>query len=149
MTQGIAPLPVNFTAAATDADSDPLTYSWNFGDNTTPSTQQNPTHTYAAAGTYNAVVTVSDGKGGTATKTVTVTVAPADNASARYRVLVFSKTAAFAHDSIPNGIAAIQALGTSKNFQVDSTDGRWLVPRRHPVPLQGRHLAGDDRRRPD
>jgi PKD repeat protein len=126
-TQGIAPLPVNFTAAATDADSDTLSYSWNFGDNTTPSTQQNPSHTYAAAGTFNAVVTVSDGKGGTATKTVPVTVAPPDNASARYRVLVFSKTAAFRHDSIPNGIAAIQQLGQQKNFQVDATeDGGWF-----------------------
>ena len=107
---------MSFTAAATDADSDPLTYSWNFGDNTAPSTQQNPTHTYATAGTFNAVVTVSDGKGGTATKTVPITVAPADNTSARYRVLVFSKTAAFRHDSIPNGIAAIQLLGTAEEL---------------------------------
>src|SRR4051794_26435056 len=125
-TQGIAPLPVSFTAAATDADSDPLTYSWAFGDGGT-STAQNPSHTYAAAGTYNATVTVSDGKGGTATKTVPVTVAAPDNTSARYRVLVFSKTAAFRHDSIPQGITAIQLLGQQKNFQVDATeDGGWF-----------------------
>ena len=37
-------------------------------------------------------------------------------------MLVFSKTAAFRHDAIPTGIAAIQALGTEKNWQVDATE---------------------------
>jgi hypothetical protein len=32
------------------------------------------------------------------------------------KVLVFSKTAGFRHDSIPNGIAAIQQLGTENGF---------------------------------
>jgi len=66
--------PVAFTATGTDADGDTLTYSWNFGDGTAASTQQNPSHTYATAGTYSAVVTVSDGKGGTATSTQSVVV---------------------------------------------------------------------------
>jgi len=38
------------------------------------------------------------------------------------RVLVFSKTLGFRHDSIPAGIAAIQQLGTSNNFAVDATE---------------------------
>jgi Trehalose utilisation len=38
------------------------------------------------------------------------------------KVLVFSKTAGFRHDSIPNGIAAIQQLGTENGFQVDATE---------------------------
>lgn len=37
------------------------------------------------------------------------------------RVLVFSKTAGFHHTSIPNGIAAIEALGQKNNFTVDTT----------------------------
>ena len=78
-------------------------------------------HTYSAAGSYTAKVTVTDGKGGTTSKTIPITVLAPDNKSARFRVLIFSKTAAFAHDSIPNGIAAIQLLGTQNNFQVDST----------------------------
>ena len=56
---------IAFTATGTDADGDTLTYSWDFGDSTPASTQQNPSHTYANAGTYAAKVTVSDGKGGT------------------------------------------------------------------------------------
>jgi len=37
------------TAAATDADGDALTFSWNFGDGST-STSQNPTHSYQQVG---------------------------------------------------------------------------------------------------
>src|ERR1043166_6644726 len=39
-----------------------------------------------------------------------------------YKVLVFSKTAGFRHDSIPNGIAALQSLGTTNNFTVDASE---------------------------
>ncbi|GAA1608503.1 ThuA domain-containing protein [Catellatospora bangladeshensis] len=38
------------------------------------------------------------------------------------KVLVFSKTAGFRHSSIPNGIAAIQALGTANGFTVTATE---------------------------
>ena len=58
-TSGLAPLPVDFTAAATDADEDELTYSWDFGDGGDRGDAKNPSHTYRQAGTYNAKVTVS------------------------------------------------------------------------------------------
>lgn len=38
------------------------------------------------------------------------------------KVLVFSKTKAFRHASIPAGIAAIQQLGVANNFSVDTTE---------------------------
>jgi type 1 glutamine amidotransferase len=38
------------------------------------------------------------------------------------RVLVFSRTAGFRHDSIPAGIAAIRQLGTQNGFAVDATE---------------------------
>lgn len=38
------------------------------------------------------------------------------------RVLVFSKTAGFRHESIKDGIAAIQKLGKEKDFLVDTTE---------------------------
>ncbi|MER6529488.1 ThuA domain-containing protein [Streptomyces sp. NPDC001508] len=38
------------------------------------------------------------------------------------RVLVFSKTAGFRHDSIPEGIAAVRALGADGGFAVDATE---------------------------
>lgn len=46
----------------------------------------------------------------------------AAKASARFDVLVFSKTAGYRHDSIPDGIAAIQALGRQHRFSVDATE---------------------------
>jgi type 1 glutamine amidotransferase len=37
-------------------------------------------------------------------------------------VLVFSKTAGFRHDSIPDGVAAIRQMGQENGFQVDTTE---------------------------
>ncbi|NUT27186.1 MAG: DUF1080 domain-containing protein [Streptomyces sp.] len=38
------------------------------------------------------------------------------------RVLVFSKTAGFRHDSIPDGVAAVRQLGETGGFTVDATE---------------------------
>jgi type 1 glutamine amidotransferase len=48
--------------------------------------------------------------------------APAAVAANPFRVLVFSKTTGFRHDSIPAGITAIQQLGQQNNFVVDATE---------------------------
>jgi type 1 glutamine amidotransferase len=117
-----APLTVSFAAVATDADGDALTYSWNFGDGST-STSQNPTHTYQQLGYYNPTLTVTDGKGGAATRTIQVNVLSSErDPDARFRVLVFSKTAAFRHSSIDEGVTAIRRLGEEHNFQVDASE---------------------------
>ncbi|MFF9898291.1 PQQ-dependent sugar dehydrogenase [Streptomyces longispororuber] len=73
VTSGQAPLRTRFTAEATDADGDTLTYAWDFGDGTT-STEQNPTHTYDKNGTYTATVTAKDPSGRTGTASAHVTV---------------------------------------------------------------------------
>ncbi|CAA9337513.1 CBM32 / CBM47 [uncultured Microcoleus sp.] len=44
------------------------------------------------------------------------------NQDLTYKVLVFSKTTGFRHDSISAGIAAIQELGAQNNFTVDATE---------------------------
>jgi cytochrome c len=49
-----------FSAAATDPDGDTLTYRWDFGDGSTGAGAM-VEHAYTSAGTYTAVVTVSDG----------------------------------------------------------------------------------------
>ena len=56
---GIAPLEVDFTDSSTGS---PTSWSWDFGDGST-STDQNPTHTYDTAGSYNVTLTVSNSYG--------------------------------------------------------------------------------------
>ncbi len=48
--------------------------------------------------------------------------AAAQTPAASFAVLVFSKTAEFRHNSIPDGIAAIRALGAEHGFAVDATE---------------------------
>ena len=45
----------------------------------------------------------------------------AEQASNASRVLVFSRTKGYFHESIPSGISAIQKLGTENGFHVDTT----------------------------
>ncbi|MGJ7902405.1 S8 family serine peptidase [Lysobacter sp. 1R34A] len=68
-------LTVTFADASTDKDGNIVSRSWNFGDGSALSTATNPTRTYAAAGTYNVSLTVTDNAGATHTKTASVTVA--------------------------------------------------------------------------
>ncbi len=58
-TSGTAPLAVNFTDLSSGS---PTSWSWAFGDGGT-STAQNPSHTYAAAGTYNVTLTATNACG--------------------------------------------------------------------------------------
>ena len=41
--------------------------------------------------------------------------------SGKPKILVFTKTAGFYHQSIPAGVAAIQKLGAANDFDVDTT----------------------------
>ena len=67
---------VSFTALAADSDGDALTYAWTFGDGASAS-GSSVAHAYAAAGTFNARVTISDGRGGSVSRTLAVSVAQA------------------------------------------------------------------------
>lgn len=64
---------VAFGIAASDADGDALSYTWNFGDGTS-SNAASPDHIFSAAGTYHVSVSVSDGKSPAATAGIDVTV---------------------------------------------------------------------------
>ncbi|MEN6410289.1 MAG: S8 family serine peptidase [Anaerolineaceae bacterium] len=71
-------LTATFTDTSTDSDGTIVSWGWDFGDGGS-STAQNPTHTYAAAGTYTVGLTVTDNDGATGitSQNVTVTAPPA------------------------------------------------------------------------
>jgi len=63
------------TATFTNTSSGATTYAWDFGDGGS-STDENPSHTYGADGTYSVTLTASDGSdSGTATKDVIIDTA--------------------------------------------------------------------------
>ena len=75
VTTGQAPLAVHFTDQSTNT---PTSWAWTFGDGTTATTQS-PSHTYAAAGTYDVSLTATNAGGpGSLTKTgyIVATVGP-------------------------------------------------------------------------
>jgi len=68
-------LKVTFTNTSTSADSPIDSYQWDFGDDSVNSFDINPVYTYAAADTYNVLLTVTTEDGGSASVTREVTVA--------------------------------------------------------------------------
>lgn len=75
--------PVAFDASASnDPDGSIVQYDWDFGDGTVVTNAgATPSHTYAAAGTFTASVTVTDNRGATNTATAQVTITqPANQA---------------------------------------------------------------------
>jgi PKD repeat protein len=63
----------DFTDQSTDADGSVVSWSWNFGDGTS-STSQNPSHGYAAGGTYMVTLSVTDDDGAQSSISSNVTV---------------------------------------------------------------------------
>jgi PKD repeat protein len=64
---------VTFNSGATVGGKPGYTYTWDFGDSNT-STEANPSYSYAASGTHNVTLTVTDSLGNTDDITVSVTV---------------------------------------------------------------------------
>jgi PKD repeat protein len=70
-TSGCSYLVCTFTDTSTDSDGVIAARAWTFGDGAT-STATNPSHTYAAAGTYTVGLTVTDNDGATGSASSTV-----------------------------------------------------------------------------
>ncbi len=67
--------PVAFTATASDPDSDPLSYAWDFGDKSfSTANSANVSKSWLTAGEYRVRCTVSDMKGKTASSSVVIRV---------------------------------------------------------------------------
>lgn len=65
---------VQFNAAATDPEGQPLTYTWAFGDGSGTFVGAAQTHTYNGEGVYDAIVVVSDGNSSTVCEAPMITI---------------------------------------------------------------------------
>jgi PKD repeat protein len=92
-------LTATFTDTSSDSDGSIASRSWNFGDGTT-STAANPSRTYAASGTYNVTLTVTDNGGLSHSRTTAVTVSGGNVAPvANFSVSTSGLTATFTDSS--------------------------------------------------
>lgn len=99
----------------------PFTYDYDFGDGTTESSTQNPTHVYGAPGTYTADLVVRDSDSRTCTDHVSITIQPCSPSSATSVAV-----------KVKNGLyrALVSGLGFSKGsvVQIDKGEGFVSVP---------------------
>jgi glucose/arabinose dehydrogenase/type 1 glutamine amidotransferase len=86
----------------------------------TPTATARPTATATSRGTATATTRATPTS--TTAPTPTTPRATPTNPPVTNRVLVFSRTLGFRHDSIPAGISMIQALGSANGFAVDTTE---------------------------
>ena len=115
-------LACDFTDTSTDSDGTIASRAWTFGDGGT-STATNPSHTYAAAGTFTVGLTVTDNRGGSASTSKSVVVAQA-NVLARD---TYSRTVSSGWGSADVG-GAWTVSGTAANWAVSSGTGRMTLP---------------------
>jgi PKD repeat protein len=64
-----------FGISATDADGDPVAFSWDFGDGSSGA-GPTATHSYGAAGTYAVVASANDGQGAVVVAQTSITIDP-------------------------------------------------------------------------
>ena len=126
---GTAPLTVRFTDYS---ENTPTAWHWDFGDyDVTNATLQNPVHTYAAAGTYNVTLTVTNAAGSDSlTKSGWITVHPATGGN--YDLTITGSVAprtqyVFARENNTVQITGVKNAGTTASpaaqLQLKSSDG--------------------------
>lgn len=90
-TSGTTPLTVGFSSVnSSDSDGYIVSYNWNFGDGTANSSEANPVHVYNSAGTFTAVLTVTDNSGLTGASSVVISAAQPANASIYVKSIAMS-----------------------------------------------------------
>jgi len=133
-TSGRGPLTITLSSdGSTDSDGSIVSRHWDFGDGAS-SDEPNPTHTFEAAGSYAATVTVTDDQGGTATATQPITVTESGNRISSLELTLIRKTRSrsAAHASLsmisPTGAPLGRALvlgawsGSDKRWVLGITD---------------------------
>jgi PKD repeat protein len=119
-------LSCSFTDTSTDPDGSIVSRSWTFGDGGT-STAQNPSHPYAAGGTYPVRLTVTDNGGlqDDSVRSVTVAPPPTLSASINGPTLIGSLDVCMWNAEVSGGSGSF-SYEWKKNFTVVGTDVSWM-----------------------
>lgn len=108
--------PNSFDVVFTDTSTNATSWSWNFGDGSPAATVENPTHTYAAGGTYSVTLTATNASGNNAvTRSVPVATPP-------YALDGFSRTVAGGWGAATFG-GTWSLAGTAADFNVNGSQG--------------------------
>ncbi|WP_028047327.1 PKD domain-containing protein [Cellulomonas sp. URHE0023] len=126
-------------STSTDPDGTLASYAWTFGDGTT-GTGANAQHTYAAAGTFNVTLTVTDNEGAKHSTTTAVTVRvpnKAPTAAMTPKVSALSATFDAAASSDPDGslVGYAWTFGDGAAGEGVSTSHTYATPGTYTVTL--------------
>ncbi len=111
-----AQTPNTFDVVFTDTSTNATSWSWDFGDGSPASTVENPTHTYAAGGTYSVTLTATNASGNNAvTQSVPV-------ASPPYALDSFGRTVAGGWGAATFG-GTWSLAGAASDFNVNGSQG--------------------------
>jgi len=114
-------------SGSSDPDGAITSYAWDFGDGATGTGPQ-PTHGYAAAGTYDVVLTVTDDRGGTDTASGSVTVRTAGQSAAFVVAAAATVNSATASVTVPAGVQPgdlMLLFGTTNSLAALSAPAGW------------------------
>ena len=126
---GLAPLQVEFEAAATADTGEKLLYHWDFGDGST-SKEVAPTHTYKKAGLYEVLLEVADGHGGADRTLKSIYVGNGEPAAE----ITLSETSVLPGISVTlDATESTDPDGDPLSYQWDLGDGRTLTGAKHEV----------------
>jgi PKD repeat protein len=118
---------VFFQNGSTDPDGDSLSFNWNFGDGSGPSTARNPSHVFATPGNKVVRLTVNDGKGGVDDVTQTVVVRDPSAANASFSVTppnpLIGQRVTFTSTATPSPNQTIEGLAWDLNSDGKYDDG--------------------------
>ncbi|MEP6940124.1 MAG: pre-peptidase C-terminal domain-containing protein [Rudaea sp.] len=114
-------LTATFSDSSSDSDGTISSRAWNFGDSST-STATNPSHTYAAAGTFSVTETVTDNGGATGTVTKSVTVTTTSGGSVLTNGVPVTGLAATTGNKL-NYTMAVPAGATNLKFAISGGTG--------------------------
>lgn len=119
-------------ATSTDDDGVITSYDWSFGDGGTAS-GPTPTHEYAASGSYDVTLTVTDDDGATDTATIQVTAsAPGTGATTEFRAAAGSSrnaatTSVVVPTSVQTGDVLVMFVATNRLATVTTPAGWTLL----------------------